>query len=204
MLSGRIGLVAGMSGLLLVGVIGNELFSGLQLHPIHAEVEQGIWAGMMHHLSGIAHLLVMFAIGLWAVILRHRAAFWLTIGVVSALTVGSLLGRSTMVATLCQAGMILSIIMLGALIAGNVKWPLPVAVTLVSVLSLFHGYGHGFEYAGTNGFIAFIAGLLLSSVLSLAAGFVVGTLLNLPRSEGKRQFLGAATVLCGAGLVWLG
>lgn len=179
------------------------LVAGAQQTMVSDEVSQGVLAGLLHHLSGIAHLLVMVGIGIWAVMLGHRAWLWLPLGVLSALVVGSLLGRSAMAHTLCQAGMVLSVLMLGALIAGNVRWPVLVSLSLVSVLSLFHGYGHGLEYTNPQGFIAYIGGITLASALSMAVGIILAGALDITHKRRNRELLGIATLLSGAALVWL-
>ncbi|MCL2914180.1 HupE/UreJ family protein [Shewanella corallii] len=179
------------------------LMAGLEQTMVSPEVSQGVQAGLLHHLSGVAHLLVMLGIGIWAVMLGHKAWLWLPLGVLSALVIGSLLGRSAMAHTLCQAGMVLSVLMLGALIAGNVRWPVLISLSLVSVLSLFHGYGHGFEYTNPHGFIAYIGGITLASALSIAAGVTLANVLDITHKQRNRELLGMATLLCGAALVWL-
>ncbi|MGI2258403.1 HupE/UreJ family protein [Shewanella sp. GXUN23E] len=195
-----------------IGLLGGSALLGLLMAAaavmadsavFSAEVEQGVRAGLVHQISGVVHLVMMLAIGIWAWQLGRNAWFWLPIGVIAALVLGSLLGRNAMAQTLCQAGTILSVLMLGAMIAGNVRWPVMVSLTLVSVLSLFHGYGHGLEYADPNGFMAYIAGIVIASVLAMYCGTGLAMLLDITHRRRNRELLGALTLLSGAAMVWL-
>lgn len=129
-------------------------------------------SGFLHPLTGLDHLLAMFAVGLWAARLRGAAliafpaAFPLAMvgGALAALAGGMLPAVEPMIA--------ISVIVLGIAVASGVKVPVGAGVALVASFAIFHGYAHAIE--GPANALPYGVGFVLATVLLHVAGMLVG------------------------------
>ncbi|NKE46654.1 HupE/UreJ family protein [Roseomonas frigidaquae] len=122
----------------------------------------GFLAGFLHPVGGLDHVLAMVAVGLWAGLLAGRATWALPAGFLGAMVVGFGLGAGGIGLPMVEAGILASVIILGALVAAAARFPLAAAVPLVAVFGLLHGHAHGTELGGQG-------------ALGYAAGFIVAT-----------------------------
>jgi urease accessory protein len=97
-----------------------------------------------------------------------------------------------------EAGIGLSIVVLGLMIAFQTKPPTLVAMAIVGFFALFHGYAHGSEMPNGLAGLSFATGFLIATALLLSAGAGLGLLLQ-RRSLSRRliQAGGGATALVG-------
>ncbi|WP_439596048.1 HupE/UreJ family protein [Falsiroseomonas sp.] len=122
----------------------------------------GFAAGFLHPVGGLDHVLAMVAVGLWAGLLGGRALWALPAGFLGAMTLGFGLGAAGIGLPMVEAGILASVIILGALVAASARVSLALAVPLVAVFGLLHGHAHGTELEGAGAF-------------PYAAGFLVAT-----------------------------
>lgn len=134
----------------------------------------GALAGLMHPIGGLDHVLAMVAVGLWAGLLGGRAVWALPAGFLGAMVLGFGLGAAGVGVPMVEAGILASVIVLGALVAASARFSLLLAVPLVAVFGLLHGHAHGTELAGQGAF-AYAAGFLVATAALHAVG-VVGAL----------------------------
>ena len=154
-------------------LIGCSLFAmsaAAFAHPGHAS---GFWEAFMHPILGWDHLLAMFIVGMLAV----RYSGWESM-VLPSIFVASLIGSSTLVTALhvpvgdsAEALVLLSVVLLGALLAFRESLSLPILSLVVAFAGLAHGAVHGVELGMENS--AAILGLAVATGLLHACGYFV-------------------------------
>ncbi len=98
-------------------------------HPGHGE--HGLVAGLAHPLTGLDHLLAMFAVGLWAAQQQGAARLALPCTFVGTMLVGGLLGFEGLQLPFMETGIAASVLALGLCVALAVRrrwrwrWPPP-------------------------------------------------------------------------------
>lgn len=160
-------------------------------HPGHAV--PGLGAGLLHPLLGIDHLLALVGAGLWAAQLGGAARRWVPAGFLAALAAGLAMGAGGVALPGVEPGIAASVLVFGVLVAGGARLPARVGVALSSAFALFHGYAHGVELPAGGEIAAYIAGLVMSSALTLCAAMACGAW---ARSAGKPAWVRVA----GAGM----
>jgi urease accessory protein len=77
-----------------------------------------------------------------------------------------------------EIGIALSVLVLGAIVAFNVKAPVAAAMGLVGLFAIFHGHAHGAEIPEDAGGVAYAAGFLIATatlhLAGISAGFLIG------------------------------
>jgi len=157
---------------LLTG-LGLLLVSGSALaHPGHGT---GLAAGLAHPFTGLDHMLAMIAVGLWAAQQKAPGAFWkIPFAFVVAMLAGGVLGQSGLVLPHIESGIAASVLILGLLVAGAARLPAAIAMSIVSVFALFHGYAHGAEMPMSASLGTFAAGFALSTAILHSLGITIG------------------------------
>jgi urease accessory protein len=130
----------------------------------------GLVTGFLHPLGGLDHLLAMVAVGLWAGLLGGRAAWQLPAGFLGGMALGSVLGMTEVGLPSVEAGILASVIVLGALVSAAVRVPLGLAMALVAGFGLLHGHAHGAELLMGQGALGYAAGFLLATAALHALG----------------------------------
>lgn len=159
----------------------------------------GFISGLKHPVSGLDHLLAMFAVGLWGAYLGRPLVVALPVIFPAVMVVGGLLGIAGVPIPPVEVGIALSVCLLGAVIAAAYRAPVWLACALVGVFGLFHGYAHGQELPTASDPVAYGLGFVLATGALHGAGILVG-LLN-RRAEGRTatRLLGGAIAAAG---VW--
>ncbi|MDR6676511.1 HupE/UreJ family protein [Pseudomonas oryzihabitans] len=165
-------------------------------HPGHDE--SGVLAGVAHPLSGLDHLLAMFAVGLWAAQQTGRARWLLPLTFVGSLVLGGLLGFAGFAVTYLETGIAASVLALGLLVAAAVRPPEVLALVITGLFGLAHGIAHGLELPEMSSPAAYALGFTAATSGLHAAGFSLARWL--PASAGTRV-LGLASA--GAGIALL-
>lgn len=164
----------------------------------------GFSHGFLHPLGGADHMLAMVAVGLFAAHMRGRA-LWLVPGAfVVMMAAGGALGAAGVGVPHVEAGIALSVMVLGAAIAGGLSVPTAVAMTLAGFFAIFHGHAHGAEMPAAASGLAYGAGFVLATAAVHAAGIALG--IGLGRMQGAtavrlRQVAGGGAALAGVGLL---
>src|ERR1700674_3253052 len=142
-------------------------------HPGH-EGSAGLVHGFMHPLGGIDHILAMVAVGLIAARLGGRALWLVPASFVATMAVAGLAGMAGIGLAHAEAGIALSLLVLGATIALRLTMPVAAAMALVGFFAIFHGYAHGAEMPETVSGLAYGAGFLAATVLLHGLGIALG------------------------------
>lgn len=157
----------------------------------------GFSAGFIHPAGGTDHLLAMLAVGLWAAQMGGRAAWAVPGAFVGMMLAGGVLGMSGVHVPYLEAGIMVSVLVLGVLIAGAFKLPLAISGMLAGIFAVFHGHAHGAEMPIAVGAVAYGAGFALTTALLHAAGILAGTGLRKLNIEKITRFAGGAIALGG-------
>ncbi len=175
-------------------------FSALADAHVGVGETHGFIHGLAHPFSGLDHVCAMIAIGLWAAQMGGRAVWRVPLTFMSVMALGGLLGMAAVPVAFVEAGIVMSLLVLGVLIAAAVRLPLLASSAIVGVFALFHGYAHGIEMPQSASGFEYTFGFVLATALLHVSG--VGTALfakNMGRVEWLR-IAGAAIFLCGGGL----
>jgi urease accessory protein len=143
--------------------------SAAAAHPA-AGPAHGFAHGFLHPLFGGDHLLAMVAVGLWAAQLGGRARWLLPCVFVATLVAGGIGGMGGLAVPAVEAGILISVLVLGALVALALRAPVGVAAAVVAFLALFHGHAHGAEMPAGTSAMAYGLGLTLATALLHLAG----------------------------------
>jgi urease accessory protein len=97
----------------------------------------GLVSGLVHPLCGIDHLCAMIGVGLWAAQRGGRAIWLVPLAFVTVMAFGGLLGSLCIVIPLVERGIVLSVFVLGLLIAAAARLPLLASMLIVGCFALF-------------------------------------------------------------------
>jgi urease accessory protein len=134
----------------------------------------GLGAGFLHPFTGIDHLLAMVAIGLWAAQLGGRARWVVPATFVIVMAAGGALGMLGVPIPGIEQGILVSLLVLGLLIAASLRLPTEAGVLIAAVFAVFHGHAHGTEMSPEFGGLAYGAGFAIASAVLHAAGVGMG------------------------------
>ncbi|MFD1987002.1 HupE/UreJ family protein [Mesorhizobium newzealandense] len=173
--------------------------------PAYAHVGIGttssFMAGFMHPLSGLDHMTVMIAVGLWAALKGGKAIWAWPAAFVGVMLVGGGLGMLHMPLPFVEPGILASAVALGLLVALAVDLPVSAGVAIIGLFALFHGHAHGTEVPENAGGLEYMAGFAIATVLLHAVGIAAGLGLGI-RFRGLARAAGAACAAIGVGLAF--
>jgi len=173
--------------------------SAAQAHPGHGV--EGLAAGVLHPFTGLDHLLAMLAVGLWSAASAsgaQRARGPLVFLVM--LLAGGLLASAGLVLPGVEAGVALSVVLLGLLMLGAQRIAAPAGLLIVAAAALLHGQAHGVEWQAGTPFAAYATGFVLGSAALHGAGLAAGAWLQTVQAWAWRA---ASALIGGSGLVLL-
>jgi len=142
-------------------------------HPGH-EHTTSFMTGFMHPMGGLDHLLAMLAIGLWAASLGGRALWAVPTAFVGTMLVGGALAVAGVQVPFIEQGILLSVILMGTLLLGAVRFPAAVCAGIAGLFALFHGAAHGLEMPLDANGAEYALGFALATALLHVAGMVFG------------------------------
>ncbi|MCB8839136.1 HupE/UreJ family protein [Aurantimonas sp. VKM B-3413] len=157
-------------------------------------------AGVSHPLTGLDHLLVMVAVGVWAAMIGGRALWVVPLAFVGTMSAGFVLALSGVHLPFVEPAILASVVALGLLVAAAVKLPVPAAAGIVGAFALFHGHAHGTEFAGSlaaTGAEEFGLGFALSTAALHGTGLALGLFLSRISQPAVLRVLGAASAAAG-------
>ncbi|PWJ90285.1 urease accessory protein [Mesorhizobium loti] len=173
--------------------------------PAYAHVGIGttssFTAGFMHPLSGLDHMTVMIAVGLWAALKGGKAVLAWPAAFVGVMLVGGVAGMLHMPLPFVEPGILASVVALGLLVALAVDLPVSAGVAIIGLFALFHGHAHGTEVPENAGGLEYMAGFAIATAALHATGIAAGLGLGI-RFRSLARAAGAACAAVGLGLVF--
>ncbi|MGX5802925.1 HupE/UreJ family protein [Bradyrhizobium sp. Arg314] len=158
-------------------------------------------AGFAHPLSGLDHMTVMLAVGLWAVMKGGKAVWAWPLAFLGVMLVGAALGMLHVPLPFVEPGILASVVALGLLVALAVDLPVSAGVAIIGVIALFHGHAHGTEVPENAGGLEYMAGFAAATALLHGLGIAAGLRLGL-RFRSMARAAGAACAAVGVGLAF--
>ena len=168
-------------------------------HPGHGTAAS-FAAGVAHPLSGLDHIAVMVAVGLWAALKGGRALWVWPAAFVGVMLIGGALGMAHVAVPLVEPGILASVVALGLMVALAIDLPVAAGAAIVAVFALLHGHAHGTEVAETLSGAEYIAGFALATVTLHGVGVGFAQLMARAQLRPLVRIAGAVCVLIGAGL----
>ncbi|MBZ9997050.1 HupE/UreJ family protein [Mesorhizobium sp. BH1-1-4] len=173
--------------------------------PAYAHVGIGptssFTAGFMHPLSGLDHMTVMIAVGLWAALKGGKAIWAWPAAFVGVMLAGAALGMAHVPVPFVEPGILASVVALGLLVALAVDLPVSAGVAILGLFALFHGHAHGTEVPENAGGLDYMAGFAIATMLLHAIGIAAGLGLGTGFRRVAR-IAGAACTAIGVGLAF--
>jgi urease accessory protein len=153
-------------------------------------------AGLVHPLLGLDHLIAMLAVGLWAGRLGGRALWLLPLAFIALAAAGAGVAFVLPVLPIAELAIIASLVVLGALLAFEVRMATISAAALVGFFALFHGHAHIADASAATAWTGYALGFLAMTALLHGAGIGLGRVL----AAGAPRWLGAIAAITGGGL----
>jgi len=157
-------------------------------------------AGVSHPLTGIDHIAVMTAVGLWAALKGGRALWIWPATFVGVMLVGGALGLTHVPLPYVEPAILASVVALGILVALAIDLPVWAGGLVIGAFAVFHGHAHASEAAGMVNGAEYMAGFALAtaSLHSLGIGFAL--LMTRVHARPLIRMAGIACALLGASL----
>jgi urease accessory protein len=172
-------------------------------HSGHGDAS-GFVQGFAHPFGGLDHVLVMVAVGLYAVLLGGRALWLVPATFLGVVALGGALGAAGFALPFGEVAIAASVIVLGLAIALRLTLPTLSTIALVGLFAIFHGYAHGAEMPASASGYQYAAGFMLATTLLHSAGIALGFLAGkLSAAGGQRaiQAAGGAMALAGVAIL---
>ncbi|OBX19813.1 Ni/Fe hydrogenase [Erythrobacter sp. QSSC1-22B] len=157
----------------------------------------GFVGGFLHPLAGADHLLAMVAVGIWGAFLGRPLVYLLPMAFPVMMALGGVAAMAGLPLPPVEIGIALSVLVLGAAILFAYRAPVWLAVIIVAIFGLFHGYAHGLELPSMANPISFSLGFVLSTGLLHICGIALGLLRG--SSVGSRLLRGTGGLIALAG-----
>lgn len=184
------------------------MWAVIWLLPLAAEAHTdggtagGFISGFMHPIGGVDHVLAMISVGLWGAILGAPAMWALPVAFPLLMTVGAVAGILGLPLPQVELGIVLSVVVLGLVIALKFRPNLTVSMLIVSFFAVFHGYAHGKELPASASAVGFSLGFVLATGLLHLVGILAGLVHRLPMGERVLQGGGLAITASGVYLLF--
>lgn len=145
-------------------------------HPGHDA--QGLMAGLTHPFTGLDHLLAMLAIGIWSArqsrALRLGTPLLMVIGMLAGAGIALLSGGQALHALIAEQGILLSVLVSGALVALLLRLPTLAGAVMVAGFMTFHGFAHAMEMPAPGSVTLYMAGFAVATVVLAMVGREMG------------------------------
>jgi urease accessory protein len=157
----------------------------------------GFMRGLAHPASGLDHVCAMLAVGLWAAQMGGRAVWIVPLTFVGVMVLGGVLPMLGISLPFVEQGIVLSVLLLGVLIAAAVRLPLWLSSSIVALFALWHGHAHGAEMPESASAIRYMLGFVLATASLHVAGIAFGLAMQRLARERVARLAGMSIALCG-------
>ena len=163
----------------------------------------GFASGFLHPFSGFDHLLAMVSVGLWGAFLGRPLIVALPVIFPTVMALGGVLGIAGASLPPVELGIAMSVLVLGAMIAGAVRAPIWLASLIVAIFAIFHGYAHGKELPSAADPVGYSAGFVLATGMLHVVGIGIGRIADRPGGAIVVRGLGGLVMLAGVWFLWV-
>lgn len=168
-------------------------------HNETVSLSSSLLSGVLHPLTGLDHLLAMFAFGIWFALQAKEQHKSMPLTFILMLLAGFVLATSGFVLPAIEGVILSSVLILGLLVATTARLKSLIALPLTALFAIFHGFAHGAE-TGSSITALFMLGFICSSIAIIyAAAFACKTIqMKLPAAT---KFIGLMIAMTGLSLV---
>jgi urease accessory protein len=157
----------------------------------------GFMHGLAHPLGGLDHVCAMLAVGLWAAQTGGRSMWAVPLTFVGVMALGGALPALGIGLPFVEQGIVLSVLLLGVLVAASIRLPLWLASVMVGLFALWHGQAHGAEMPAWVSGMPYALGFMLATASLHAAGITFGLGMRHQLHERFIRLFGSGIALCG-------
>ena len=161
----------------------------------------GFLHGVGHPIGGLDHLLAMVAVGIWAAQHSGRAVWAVPATFVTVMVIGGAIGITGTAIPFVEEGIVISVLILGVLIAAAVRLPLSASAAIVGLFALFHGHAHGAEMPVALSGVSYGIGFVLTTAVLHFSGICFGASLQKTARLQTVRYAGAAIAIGGVFLL---
>lgn len=130
----------------------------------------GFESGAVHPLLGLDHLLAMIAVGIISMRFNGKSALLVPGAFIVFMVIGGLFAVGGMSFPFVEAGIALSVLVFGIMIALKRSLHIAAALFFTAMFALFHGHAHGSEMPNIASFYTYAGGFVLSTALLHVTG----------------------------------
>jgi len=170
-------------------------------HPGHGPAS-GLTAGLLHPLTGLDHLLAMLMVGLWSGFAFPRKAWLCPAAFVLFMLAGFAFGASGGQLPIAEMLVTASLVILGLALTFEARAPITVALPLIGLFAIGHGFAHGNEMAAGENGATFAAGFVATTVALHLAGIGLSRFVLRYRARRVAQAAGLVTMVSAAAMAW--
>lgn len=170
---------------------------------LHQNTGGGAWAGFLHPLLGLDHLLAMVTVGLLSAQIGGRAIWTVPTVFVAMMIIGGVMGILGIGFPLVELGIAASVVVLGIALAAKQALPIALVMTFVGLFGIFHGHAHGTELPTVADTTLYIISYIVGFVVATAGLHVIGALLGtmaVRSRRGERSLRTAGVIIAVMGL----
>jgi urease accessory protein len=175
--------------------------SALAHTGVDAHQHMGFMEGFLHAFTGLDHMAVMLAIGVWSALIAKqfgREVLWGPLGFANVLLLGAALGMDGVNVPAVEPLIAASLVAAGLLVLVRLPLRGVGAATLAGSFALFHGLAHGYELADSASAFETLAGIVSATLLLHSMGLALGWSLRGANVWVPRLAGGAVAALGGA------
>jgi urease accessory protein len=163
-----------MSALIITAAASSSAMAhtGVDVH-----LHMGFMSGFLHPFTGLDHMAVMLAIGLWSALIAQkfgREMLWGPLAFANMLLVGAALGLEGVNVPAVEPMIAASLVAAGLLVLTKLPLRGVGAAMLAGGFALFHGLAHGYELADNANAFQTLAGMVSATLLLHTLGLALG------------------------------
>jgi urease accessory protein len=155
------------------------------------------FTGFMHPLTGLDHLLAMFAAGLWASRMGGKNTLLIPAAFSLTMVLGWLMAINGIAMPKMELSILLSVIALGTLVALPARMAPALCMAIAGAFAFAHGAAHGVEMPVNGNGVEYMAGFLLASVVLQAAGILAHKIMEKLQLHSAHRFSGLSISAMG-------
>jgi urease accessory protein len=148
----------------------------------------------------------MVAVGMWGAVLGRPLIYVLPVVFPMMMVGGAALGMQEVPIPPVEIGVALSVVVLGACVAFEIRTPVWLALLIVTTFAVFHGYAHGRELPSAADPRGYSVGFVVATGLLHVVGILVGSVRHrssealFVQGRAMVRTAGAAIALLGMGM----
>lgn len=131
------------------------------------------FAGFIHPLQGLDHILTMLAVGFWEALLRQRAFWLLPLTFLVVMSLGGIVGSLGLELSGAETWLLVTSLCLVFIVMKKPSFSIGINALIVGCSAFFHGYAHGIELAESSELLPYSLGFVTSTLLLHGLGIVL-------------------------------